>query len=270
MVMNKNFPQPLISVSLLVALGVTLVPKTPVLAEFPVSEAVQISMAFEPPPGEGMPQRTAGGGSRGQCPTMSQTLNPPLMALVPAFEQPQKEGNSPKRVEMKGLTVAGTPTFFFYVPELPATEAAFSLKDENNNDIYQTNLSLPQQPGIVAVKLSQETPNLEVGKTYRWSFGVRCQALTPQGQSAVVFISGEIQRVEPNADLKNQLQAATPLQKAEIYAENGIWFETIGTLAQLRQTQPEDERLKTQWVQLLQSVGLEEIANQSFVDSIGN
>lgn len=266
----KNFTKPFVSVSLLISMGVVLTPNFSVRAESVLSEGMQISMAFEPPPGEGMPERTAGGGSRGQCPTATQAANPPLMALVPTFSQPSQDANRPKSLEMKGLTVAATPMFFFYVPALPATEAAFSLKDENNNDIYQTDLSLPQQPGIVAVKLPENTPPLEVGKTYRWSFGVMCQAQTSQARSEVVFISGEIRRIEPDIALKNQLKTATPLEQAEIYAENGIWFETLTTLAQLRQNKPNDEQLKNQWTQLLQSVGLEEIANQSFVDSNWN
>lgn len=270
MIMFKNLSKSFVSVSLLLSMGVVLTPKISVLAESIGSEPLQISMAFEPPPGEGMPERTAGGGSRGQCPTATQPANPPLMALVPAFSQPDEAANRPKHLEMKGLTVAATPMFFFYVPELPATEAAFSLKDENNNDIYQTNLSLPQQSGIVAVKLPENTPALEVGKTYRWSFGVMCQTETAQAQSSVVFISGEIRRIEPDAALKNQLQTATPLEQAEIYAENGIWFETLTTLAQLRQNKPDDQQLKTQWTELLQSVGLEAIANQSFVETSGN
>jgi hypothetical protein len=253
-----------ISLSLLTLVGAVFVPQLSVMAEVNPSEGIQISMAFEPPPGEGMPSRTAGGGSRGQTLVAVQST-PPLMALVPAFSSQTNR----QETELKGLTVAATPTFFFYVPEIPAKEAAFSLKDENNNDIYQTRLAIPNHAGIVSITLPKDTPALEIGRTYRWSFGVIDNNENTQ-EPKVVFVSGEITRTEPNDALKAKLQEANLLEQAEIYAKNGIWFESLATLAKLRQTQPMNEALTQQWNELLESVGLETIANQPFVNALEN
>jgi hypothetical protein len=155
------------------------------------------------------------------------------------------------------------------VPPIPATKAAFSLKDQNNNDIYQTNLAISDQQGIVSVEIPKDTPPLKVGQTYRWSFGVICNAETNQ-EPKVVFVTGEIKRTEPDATLTAKLHAAKPLEQAKIYAENGIWFESLATLAKLRQTQPTDSNLTQEWKQLLESVGLETIANQPFVNALDN
>lgn len=256
-----------ISLSLLTLVGGAFVPQLSVMAQPSHSEGIQISMAFEPPPGEGMPSRTAGGGSRGQTLAVMQgmTATPPLMALVPAFYT-QPNGTE---TNIKGLTLTATPTFFFYVPQIPAKEAAFSLKDENNNDIYQTRLAIPNQPGIVSITLPKDTPELKIGQTYRWSFGVIYNDEKTE-EPKVVFVSGEVKRTEPDAALKAKLQQAEPLKKAEIYAENGIWFESLATLAQLRQNQPTNETLTKQWNDLLQSVGLEAVANQPFVNTLEN
>ncbi len=259
---RKRLHQHWISLSLLTLVGGAFVPQLSVMAQPTTSEGIQISMAFEPPPGEGMPSRTAGGGSRGQCPSVAEGTTPPLMALVPAF-------STQKETAIKGLTVAATPTFFFYVPQIPATEAAFSLKDENNNDIYQTRLAISNQAGIVSIQLPKDTPPLKIGQTYRWSFGVICNAENNQ-EPKVVFVTGEVKRTEPDAMLQAKLQQAEPLEQAKIYAENGIWFESLTTLAQLRQTQPMDGTLTEQWKQLLESVGLDAIANQPFVNGLEN
>lgn len=262
---RKHLHQHWISLSLLTLVGGAFLPQLSVIAQPDSSEAIQISMAFEPPAGEGMPTRTAGGGSRGQCPNVAQGINPPLMALVPAFSTP---ANS-KETNVKGLTMAATPTFFFYVPQIPNTEAAFSLKDQDNNDIYQTNIAISDQQGIVSIQLPQDTPGLKVGQTYRWSFGLICNA-EKNTEPKVVFVTGEIKRTEADASLTAKLQQAKPLEQAKIYAENGIWFESLATLAKLRQTQPTDSNLTQQWQQLLESVGLEAIANQPFVNALDN
>ncbi|WRH66140.1 MAG: hypothetical protein RSE13_21185 [Planktothrix sp. GU0601_MAG3] len=87
---RKHLHQHLISLSLLTFVGGVFVPQLSVIAQPQSAEGIQISMAFEPPAGEGMPSRTAGGGSRGQCPNMAQGINPPLMALVSGFFDPSE------------------------------------------------------------------------------------------------------------------------------------------------------------------------------------
>ena len=51
------------------------------------------------------------------------------------------------------------------------------------------------------------------------------------------------------------------------YAANGIWYETLATLADLRRQSPDDAKLTAQWMQLLQSQKLDPIANQPLVQS---
>jgi hypothetical protein len=50
------------------------------------------------------------------------------------------------------------------------------------------------------------------------------------------------------------------LQQVAIYASNGIWYEALTTLAQLRQNSPQDATLQQEWQDLLIFVGLNDIA----------
>jgi len=59
-----------------------------------------------------------------------------------------------------------------------------------------------------------------------------------------------------------------PMTLVSVYAKNGIWYETITTLAQLRRQTPTDSRLTAQWTKLLESQGLESIADQPLVKSL--
>ncbi|MCC3431376.1 MAG: DUF928 domain-containing protein, partial [Microcoleus sp. PH2017_03_ELD_O_A] len=51
------------------------------------------------------------------------------------------------------------------------------------------------------------------------------------------------------------------------YAKNGIWYDTISTLAQMRRQAPDDPMLKAEWTQLLNSQKLESIAYKPLVQS---
>jgi Ran GTPase-activating protein (RanGAP) involved in mRNA processing and transport len=73
-----------------------------------------------------------------------------------------------------------------------------------------------------------------------------------------------VRRVEPSAKLISQLKQANPLQKAVIYAKNGIWVESISTLAQLRREYPQNLRVMDYWRSLLKSVDLQDISQQPF------
>jgi hypothetical protein len=258
---NQPF-RPFVSISVLLSLGLVFNPMPPSWAQ-PTRNAPdgsRTSMAFEPPPGQGMPTRTAAGGSRGTCPDTEQ-LSGSLTALVPNLIQPQ-ERNSDQR----GYTVEAKPVFYFYLPTSVGSEAAFSLKDEDGADVYQMTLPIPSKPGIVSVKLPEDAPSLEAGKTYRWSFGIVCMTADSESGPEVVFVSGDIRRIEPDATLAAQLAQADPVERAALYARHGIWFESLATLAALRQEQPEDLTLASRWQELLDSVGLDAIAGQPFVE----
>jgi hypothetical protein len=68
--------------------------------------------------------------------------------------------------------------------------------------------------------------------------------------------------VEPSPSLSQQLATATPEEQPQIYAQAGIWYEALATLVKLRQDQPQNPALISQWETLLASVGLEQIADQ--------
>ncbi|WP_413163693.1 DUF928 domain-containing protein [Capilliphycus salinus ALCB114379] len=259
----KYFSQQFLSILITVLVGVGMFPSLAVRAEKSSSqEKTRVSVAFQPPPGQGMPNRTAGGASRtgNSCGRLSSDKSD-LTALVPALQKPNAIGPS-----LTGLTTEANPTFYFYLPATAATEGVFSLKDENEQDLYQTRLSVAGKTGIISVKLPSDTPALKIGQSYRWSFGLICPSQSSQQPPEVIFVTGEIRRVEADAAVSEQLQQLTPVEQAAVYAENGIWFNSVEILANLRQTQPNDSMLASMWEELLKSVELQEIAKQPFIN----
>lgn len=199
--------------------------------------------------------RRTGMGSRANCPAVTTELT----ALVPS------ESNF-----VGGLTVSEKPSFWFYVPytnNLSGANAHFTLLDDAGNKIYNNPIALPGKPSLVSVTLPSNIP-LQENKTYGWYLKVHC---TQQNSPRVpIYVEGKIQRIKLNPTITQELETATPQQKAMIYAANGIWFDSINTLAQLRLSNFNDKSIESDWKSLLQSVGLESVNNFPFSQSVTN
>lgn len=206
-----------------------------------------IQVTFDPPQ-DGRPDDTAGGASRdsGRCSQDPVANRPSITPLMPMVNH--------------GFTVAEHPTLFVYIPPTSAKTIFFSLKDEKEDYYYQTTISRPKQAGIVSFKLPADAPPLEVGKRYQWSFVTIC------GERLAVDdprVEGHIERVALNSDQLTQLKNLSLLERAALYGADGIWYDTLSSLAELRRLQPNNTTLATTWENLLKSVGLEAVATQS-------
>ncbi|ARV59406.1 hypothetical protein BZZ01_12925 [Nostocales cyanobacterium HT-58-2] len=213
------------------------------------------------PPGQPPGGRRYGGARRGQCPY----ANPGLTAIVPLTEQPISVMN------VWGLTTVERPTFWFYTPygNDSTYPANFVLLDENSNPLYQRDISLPSEPGVMSVSLPANIPSLIVGKNYRWFLNVYCDRPLAeslrgnnQKQQTPIYVEGVVQRVNLNQAIAQQIQQAQPRQQVAIYASYGIWHEALTTLAQLRQKNPQDTTLQQEWQDLLSSIGLDDISTK--------
>lgn len=159
-----------------------------------------------------------------------------------------------------GLTLSANPTFYIYIPPTSAPEVQLTLKDKSDRGVYQTTIPLDQVSGILAVPL----PNfisLDLDQTYGWFAGLVCQPV----QTDFPWVQGYIQRVSPDRFSTLNLEQKTLLEQAEIYGRQGLWYDTLNSLAQYLQTQPHDEIARQNWVNLLNSVGLESIADQPLI-----
>lgn len=228
------------------------------------SDRLELRLVEPPLPPSGTPvgrRRGAAGRSGGNC-----TIHLPLTALVPAIEKRVGEG---KATYVWGITSAEYPTFWFYVPDSgPSLRSVeFVLQDDQNNDVYRTFVKLPQKQGIVSLSLPSTSTPLKINQNYHWFFKTE-MAVSCQQQEPVIVkdaVEGWVQRVQPDLNLTSQLKTATQRQQMALYAQNGFWYDALKTLAQLRLQKPEDAALKANWQELLQSVGLSEIASQSLV-----
>lgn len=211
-----------------------------------------ISVTFDPQDA-GKPRTSAGGASRSPdgkvCPQDATAARASIAALIP--------------VNHEALTVAKHPTFLVYMPQTSARQVFFSLQDRNQNNVYETMLPTTGEAGVMSIKLPADAPELEIGKRYKWYVTVMCgNALRPDSP----IVEGEIRRVEPGTETNSELDKASPIERAALYGKNGIWQDTLATLADLRRSQPTDPTLTATWEQLLESVGLEAIAKEPLLN----
>ncbi|MGF1493146.1 MAG: DUF928 domain-containing protein [Microcoleaceae cyanobacterium] len=221
--------------------------------------------SFRPPKGRGRPRQSLGAGTRGSCLTSNEKERP-LTALVP--ENKADPENS------VGLTLRGHPQFLVYIPESSATMGEFyiGLEEEVDgrrgpqvvlNDVYVTEIKLPDEPGLISLQLPQEEVGLEVGQTYRWYFSITCDGPDRSGDPTV---SGVVHRVDI-PELSRRARLTSLLERVSLYAEQGIWYDTLAGLAALRQSNPDDESLEQEWQSLLDSdtVNLSEISQEPLI-----
>ena len=227
------------------AIAVTLSSLLTPMQAVPAPILLSQNVNFKPPRVTAPDNRQAGTHRGPTC--------PPDLSIIPLI---------PKSND--GLTLGESPTFFAYVSH-SSTQVEFILQanDQEGTEVYKTTFKV-DKPGIVEVSIpaiGNHQKSLEIGQRYQWSFSVACDD-DPSGN---YFVYGIVQRIEPQETLKNDLANADPMARAIAYAKNGIWYETLATLAQMRRLAPDDSGPRTEWTQLLQSQGLESIADQPLV-----
>ncbi|WP_432808295.1 DUF928 domain-containing protein [Pantanalinema sp. GBBB05] len=212
---------------------------------------------FRPPtlPSGGAPgNRGDGMGSRGGC------LAGVPIAVVPVYSQGRYNDH------VWGETISERPTIWLYFPGLAPNANPASIKFElvlqnaANQPLYRASLPLPTKAGLVGIPLPAAQAALAPNQMYHWYIKAQCPA-APMQQQASVYVDGWVRRIIPNMTLLNQLQQATPEQKFILYAEQGIWYDALNTLAQLRQTRPNDPTLSRDWGELLKSIRLPKLAS---------
>ena len=72
----------------------------------------------------------------------------------------------------------------------------------------------------------------------------------------IYLAGGAVERVETPADLKAKLAEAPKSNLPSIYAEAGLWYDTVAAISELIEASPQDQALRQQRTALLSQVGL--------------
>ena len=198
------------------------------------------------PPGRGKPRASVGGASRSQTTCLEAAergQQPTLTPLTPLVDRSDIV-----------LAANSRPEFLVHVGETGVREIFFSLRNESGRHLFQGTVALPGEVGIARVEMPAEAPSLEVGENYLISFVAVCGAnIKPDSPRADVWV----ERVDLDPEVFAKLRQATPLEQAMLLGARGIWLDMVEVLADLKENSAED----ADWQQIMQSVGLEEVAS---------
>ncbi|MEL6332298.1 MAG: DUF928 domain-containing protein [Cyanobacteria bacterium J06626_26] len=217
----------------------------------------------ERPDDTGYPQggTRRGGGSRGGVCDTARDM-PPLTALMPDtatwIDTPVVVGGSGGSGQTAeeivfSFTASPSPDLWFYLPYrlVDSSRVEFTLKDGAGDTISRTRLdtteTLPTVPSIVRVSLSALGLTLTPETDYHWYLTVHCQGGPP------IAVDGWIRYPSLSVD---------PLTQPT----NAFWVDRLSVLADAQLLNPNDESAQVDWRELLESVGLGDIADAPLMD----
>lgn len=211
------------------------------------------SVYFRQPQRQGTPQGTRAAGSRNSCPIAEEM---PLSALVPITKK------ADGRELRWGLTTKENPTFWFYVPHKLKSikNAKFSLRNRQNNTIYEKELQLADTPGLISVSLPANALSLKVGEWYQYYLfmDIDCNL----NRSRKEFAQAWVKREAIASGFESKLERISPRQRGLFYAKNGIWYDAMVSFAKLKYV----SGTNSEWMQMLDSIGLSEFSQIPVID----
>lgn len=205
-----------------------------------------VSTPVYQPPLRGAPGGRVGGGTRGIGDEITT-----LFVLAPNHV---------------GLTVQEQPTLYWYLSKptnLPIEVTV--IEDKAVFPILEKQISVPIQPGINRIRLSDHGVSLSLGKEYRWFMAAIPAA---DRRSKDIIAGGIIERVEVPEPLRVKLSQTDKQNIPHLYAESGIWYDTILAISELIEANPKDMVLRRQRAALLEQVGLSEVAQYEIKQSL--
>jgi hypothetical protein len=186
------------------------------------------------PPLRGAPGGRVGGGTRG--------IGDELVTI---------SALAPNHV---GLTSQEQPTLYWFLSNQTKHPIEVTLViEEVIQPLLEKRLPLPIQPGIHPIRLRDFNLHLLRTIQYRWFV-----ALIPDAERRTkdILAGGIIERIELPEAVRVKLSQADQLTIPYIYAESGIWYDTIMTISELIEANPSDMNLRKQRADLLEQAGL--------------
>jgi hypothetical protein len=157
-----------------------------------------------------------------------------------------------------GFTTKEQPSLYWFISNSTSLPVEFTVMDPQGIEpVLETRIPAPVQAGVHRIRLSDYNVRLAPGAAYRWFIAVVPDA---DRRSKDILAGGAVERVELPDEIKAKLAKAEKSEIPAIYAEAGLWYDTVAALSELIEATPQDESLRRQRTALLSQVGLTGIA----------
>jgi len=154
-----------------------------------------------------------------------------------------------------GRTISRHPTLAWFVPDDSASKSMqFTIYEWLPGGKAKEVRKMPLQssPGIMKLSpFSENEPGLQPGKEYSWQVVIHCDPDNPSGD---LVSEASIEIVEMPAAVQSKLnRAVNSVEKANIYAEAGLWYSALDEALKLAQASKLGEAGSTLLNELAQS-----------------
>jgi Domain of Unknown Function (DUF928) len=199
----------------------------------------ELSVPLYNPPKNVVPRARVGGEMRG-----TGGSEPEIQALVP---------------DHVGMTVSRTPALNWFLSKPTTHEIRFTLVDNRLiRPLHETPLPNPKQAGIQTINLKALGVTLDPNVQYRWYVSV---IRNPDSPSQDIVAGGIIERCELPECLAMDARLTCSKQTVIDNARAGFWYDAMGCLCNLINTDPVDAYLRRLRAALLKQVGLNGVAD---------
>ena len=165
-----------------------------------------------------------------------------------------------------GINASASPKLFFYIPKVERQKTLeFILRDEQDNLIYEAFLTT-KGSGIISINIPEDIGGslVEENTNYHWYLSTICN---PQQRSRDIVVEGWMRQSTVDVANEQKLERIDSVAQAELYRDRGYWYDALSVLANDLQSEAEQPNVRAKWSELLESVGLKELATAPFVDS---
>ena len=80
-----------------------------------------------------------------------------------------------------------------------------------------------------------------------------------------MLYEGWIEYVELNNSVKERIDLSTDLEKSHLFQQEGVWYDALSVLAETQKLDSDLRSIQTEWSQLLESIGLGELASEPLI-----
>jgi hypothetical protein len=153
-------------------------------------------------------------------------------------------------------TVSAHPELPWYLSELPPAPARFELTltlIDQSDPLMRRELAAPTHSGDQRIRLDELGIELPEGREVRWTVALR---VDPENPSRDLVASGWIERVPESEELRADLAAAKPLDRASLYASSGLWYDAVAELSRVAERAPNETTPRRYLAQLFERAGL--------------
>lgn len=136
-----------------------------------------------------------------------------------------------------GKTVSQQPTFAWFVPDTKSYTMEFSVYEYSDNGKGKEikSFEFSSQPGIMKFSIPKNKFSFSVGKQYLWQIALLCD---PNNPAKDLYAEAVMEVVPMPNNLVNQIAGTkTSIEKSQIYAREGFWYDAFAEALKSSQNQ---------------------------------